>query len=455
LTTRDGSIHLSDAIELRAPASLSPYARNARTHSPEQIQKLAASIREFGFTNPILVDGTGTVVAGHARLSAALELGLEQVPTIELRHLSDAQRRAYVLADNRLALDAGWDEQLLAEELAALADEGFGLEVVGFSDTELAALLEPELPEETVPPVPDTPVSTLGDLWILGEHRVLCGDATDADVLERVLAGRSAACVWTDPPYNVAVEGAAGAILNDSMSEEAFAKFLKATFEALIAAMAPGAPIYVAHSDTGGYTFRRAFIEAGFHLASCLIWRKNSLVLSHADHHWQHEPILYGWKPGESHPWFGGRDKTTILEFEEPAFQQVGDNAWQIVIGQTVLIVRGEALTVEGAPGTVFLEDKPVSSPEHPTMKPVALVARMLRNSARRGAIVLDPFGGSGSTLMACEALGMRARLVELDPRFVAVIIRRWQNVTGAEATLEGDGRKFAAVATARARRAG
>jgi DNA modification methylase len=455
LRTRDGSIHLSDAIELRDPASLSPYARNARTHSPTQIQKLVASIREFGFINPILVDASGTVVAGHARLSAALELGLDKVPTIELRHLSDAQRRAYVLADNRLALDAGWDERLLAEELAALADEGFGVEVVGFSDAELADLLEPELPEEMVPPAPETPVSTLGDLWILGEHRVLCGDATDADVLDRILAGGSAACVWTDPPYNVAVEGVAGAMLNDSMSEVAFAKFLKAVFEALIVAMAPGAPIYVAHSDTGGYAFRRAFIEAGFHLASCLIWRKNALVLSRGDYHWQHEPILYGWKPGAAHAWLGGRSRTTILELEDSPFVQIADNAWQIRAGETVIIVRGEALTVESAPGTVFLEDKPVSSLEHPTMKPVALIVRMLRNSARSGAVVLDPFGGSGSTLMACEALGMRARLVELDPRFLDVIIRRWQNATGAEATLEGDSRTFAAVATARARRAG
>jgi DNA modification methylase len=207
--------------------------------------------------------------------------------------------------------------------------------------------------------------------------------------------------------------------------------------------MRPGAPIYVAHSDTGGFTFRRCFLEAGFKLSSCLIWRKNALVLSRGDYHWQHEPILYGWKPGAAHRWFGSREKTTIVEFDAPPFQQVGEEEWQIALGETTLIVRGENLTVEPVRGTVFYEDKATVNPDHPTMKPVALIQRMLANSARRGAHVLDPFAGSGSTLIACETLGLRSHMVELDPRYADVIVARWQNLTGGKATLAGSGISF------------
>lgn len=431
-------------IELWKTERLVPLERNPRTHSEQQIGEIAASMREFGFLWPIMVNGeTRRIVAGNGRYQAALQLGLTVVPVVEERHLTPIQRRAFIIADNKIAMNAGWAEEILAEELPALRDAGIDLGLTGFSDAELEEILssvagpagEEELP---VPDPPEVPVSRLGDLWHLGNHRVLCGDATRLADLERVLEGARAEAVWTDPPYNVAYESAAGSIQNDAMSDEDFAAFLGAAFRALVSVMRPGAPIYVAHSDTGGYTFRRSFIEAGFKLASCLIWRKNALVLSRGDYHWQHEPILYGWKPGAAHRWLGARDKTTIVEFAAPPFQQVGEQEWQIALGETTLIVRGENLTVEPARGTVFFEDKPTASVEHPTMKPVRLVARMLANSARRGAVVLDPFGGSGSTLMACEALGLRARLVELDPRFVDVIVCRWQQATGGTATLEG-----------------
>jgi len=445
---------LVSRIELWTIDRLVPLGRNPRTHSPEQVGQIAASIREFGFLWPIMVDGaTREVIAGNGRYWAAVQLGLRLVPVVEARHLTEAQRRAFIIADNKIALNAGWSAELLAEELPALEALGFDLGITGFSEKELAEILAsvdaPGLEEPPVPALPEHPISRKGDLWILGDHRVLCGDATVPADLERVLGGELADAVWTDPPYNVAYEGTAGSIQNDALSDEEFGAFLGTAFRSLIAAMRPGAPIYVAHSDTGGFTFRRCFLEAGFKLSSCLIWRKNALVLSRGDYHWQHESILYGWKPGSAHSWYGSRDKTTILEFDGPPFQQVGEREWQIVLGETTLIVRGDDVTVEPVRGTVFYEKKPTSSAEHPTMKPVALVAPMLKNSAKRGDVVLDPFGGSGSTLMACQWLGARGHLIELDPRFVDVIVWRWAESTGGLVTLEG-GEPYAAVARER-----
>lgn len=426
-------------IELWKTERLVPLARNPRTHSDEQVAEIVASMREFGFLWPIMVNGTTReIVAGNGRYFAAVQLGLPLVPVVEERHLTPVQRRAFIIADNKIALNAGWSVELLAEELPALGALGFDLGITGFSEDEIAEILAsvepPVVEEEPVPPLPETPITQKGDLWLLGNHRVLCGDATKLIDLQTVLGGKWADCVWTDPPYNVAYEGTAGTIQNDAMSDDAFAQFLGEAFSALASSMRAGAPIYVAHSDTGGFTFRKAFVEAGFKLSSCLIWRKNALVLSRGDYHWQHEPILYGWKTGGPHRWFGGRDKTTIAEFDGPAFQQVGENEWQIVLGETTLIVRGSDLTVQSLRGTVFYEDKPAANVDHPTMKPVALIARMLANSTRRGARVLDPFGGSGSTLIACEALGLHAHLLELDERYVDVIVARWENLTGKKA---------------------
>jgi DNA modification methylase len=442
-------------IELWAIDRLIPLERNPRTHSEDQIAEIAASMREFGFLWPIMVNGeTRRIVAGNGRYFAAKRLGLSAVPVVEERHLTPVQRRAFVIADNKIALNAGWSNEILAEELPALEALGFDVRLTGFDEKEMAEIIasvEPEPPDEPdLPALPERAISRTGDLWTLGPHRLLCGDATLAADVKRVLEPGRADAVWTDPPYNVAYEGAAGTIKNDAMSDADFSTFLLAAFRNMLSALRQGGPIYVAHSDTGGYTFRKAFIDAGFKLASCLIWRKNSLVLSRGDYHWQHEPILYGWRPGAGHLWYGGRDKTTILEFEDPPFQQVEDNAWQIAVGEATLIVRGKDLTVESVRGTVFNEAKPAANAEHPTMKPVRLITRMLANSAKRGATVLDPFGGSGSTLMACQHLGLRARLLELDPRFVDVILWRWQEATREVATLDGGG-AYSAVVKARA----
>jgi len=458
------AIKMSSRIELWPLEKLKPYARNPRTHTPEQVAKVAASIVEFGFTNPILVDANQGIIAGHCRLMAAQKLGLTTVPIIELTHLSEAQKRAYVIADNRLALDAGWDMELLAREMAALKDEGFDVELTGFSGDEIDELLDSGeagglTDDDEAPPMPEEAITVPGDVWTLGRHRLLCGDATVLSDIEKLMKGDMADCTWTDPPYNVNYGEKAemldkyqkghrntSRILNDNMDSKSFYEFLHTAFTNVYAVSKAGAAIYVAHAETEGVNFRTALKEAGVYLSSCLIWRKNALVLGRSDYHWQHEPVLYGWKDTGAHRWFGGRDKTTIQEFEGAPFQQIGDNEWQIPLGETTLIVRGDNLTVEAAHGTVFFEEKPRSSPEHPTMKPVALIERMVCNSTKKADIVIDPFGGSGSTLIACEKTGRSARLLELDPKYCDVIVRRWQDYTGKMATLECDGRTFAEV---------
>lgn len=444
-------------IEQWPLAKLVPYDRNPRTHSAEQVSQLAGMIVEFGFTQPLLVDEKWGVLAGHARLAAAKQLNLPTVPIIRLTHLTEVQKRAMVIADNRIAEQSGWDSELLRVEMLDLQQAGFELGLTGFDAQEVAEILAPAeraAPEEPpLPRLPSRPTSRRGDLWKCGTHLVLCGDATDPADVTRAMGGAKADAVWTDPPYNVDHEGAAGKMQNDALSEADFARLLAGAMRLLAGAMRSGAPIYVAHPDTGGLTFRRCFAEAGFKLSSCLIWRKNSLVLSRGDYHWQHEPILYGWKPGAPHRWYGGRDKTTMIEFDAPPFQQVGEDEWQIAVGEVSLIVRGRDLTVEPARGTVFLEERAMANREHPTMKPVALVQRMLANSTRAGAHVLDSFAGSGSTLIACSALGLHGHLVELEERYVDVIVGRWQNLTGKQATLAAGGRTFEEVRRARAPR--
>lgn len=452
MTNRTNPIEIPDRIELWPLDRLKPYARNARTHSAEQVGKIAASIVEFGFTNPILVDGKDGIIAGHGRLMAAQRLKLPQVPVVVLDHLTDAQRRAYILADNRLALDAGWDEAMLASEMEQLQVDGFDLSLTGFSEAEIAGMVESvSAPGKTddpddAPAAPTIPTSCPGDVWILGPHRVMCGDSTNIQHAERLMDGSLADALWTDPPYNVAYEGGTKEklkIQNDSMDDGSFRQFLFDIYVTAFSVMRTGAPAYIAHADTEGLNFRAAFKEAGFKLSGCLIWRKNSMVLGRSDYQWQHEPILYGWKPGSAHSWYGARNKTTIMEMGESVFQQVGEHEWQICLGEQTLVIRGEGTTVERVSGSVFFEEKPNRNGEHPTMKPVGLIQRMLENYTQRSDVVLDLFGGSGSTLMACQVIGRRARLMELDPKYVDVIVRRWQDFTGQKAILEDDGWTF------------
>lgn len=442
---------LVDRIEHWPLTRLRPYDRNSRTHSSEQVDKIAASILEFGFNQPILVDQrTGTIVAGHGRLMAASKLGLAAAPVIVLDHLTDAQRRAYVIADNKLSDLAGWDDSILRLELAELDAQGFDISLAGFSAEEMDDLLgdheddEPPGDEDEVPDVRPAATSKTGDVWHLGPHRLVCGDATRVQDLRKIVADEEVECLWTDPPYNVAYEGSAGSIANDDMPDKEFREFLTAAFMVAAVALKPGGAAYVAHADgVPGEAFRASFRAAGFKLSGCLIWRKNHFTLSRSDYQWQHEPILYGWKEGAAHRWHGARNKTTIHEFDDGLFQQVGDNAWQIRVGDQTLLVEGSDLQVSEVRSSVMLEEKPPRNGEHPTMKPVPLIERMLANSTKPGDLVLDLFGGSGSTLIACHKTGRQARIVELDPRFVDVIIRRWQDYSGQEAVLAGSGQTF------------
>lgn len=431
-----------------AVESVVPYERNARTHSPKQVEQIAASIREFGFTNPLLIDGADRLIAGHGRLEAARVLGLAEVPAVVVDGLSDAQRRALVLADNKLAMNAGWDFDLLRAEVEALRMDGFDLDLAGFDSGEVLDLLGGVGPgdkdPDDAPPAPELPFSQLGDVWTMGAHRLVVGDSTLVETYDRLLGGEKVDCCWTDPPYNVAYEGSAGSIKNDDMDDDAFLQFLRDAFSSVFVSVKQGGAVYVAHADTEGLNFRRAFVEAGFKLSGCLIWRKDSLVLGRSDYQWQHEPILYGWKPGSRHRWYGGRKLTTVQDVGDGSpFQRGDDGSWVVRVGDRALVIRGDVQVQEVLP-SVINEGKPKRNDVHPTMKPVALIERMLKNNARPGDLVLDPFGGSGSTLMAADRLGMCARLIELDPKFADVIVRRWQNYTGRRAQ-RGDGTLFPA----------
>jgi DNA modification methylase len=400
---------------------LIPYARNARTHSDDQVALIAASIAEFGWTNPILAGADGIVIAGHARLLAARKLRMTEVPVIVLDHLTESQRRALVLADNRLALNAGWDEEMLRVELVALEEEGFNLDVVGFTEDEIEDLLrDPEeghagnTDDDSVPETPETAVTVAGDVWILGDHRLLCGDATQMDSVEKVMAGGLADMVFTDPPYNVnygatmkdKLRGKKRKIANDNLGQD-FEQFLRDACGNILA-VTKGA-IYVCMSSSELHTLQKAFREAGGHWSTFVIWAKNTFTMGRSDYQRQYEPMLYGWKEGTDHFWCGARDQ-----------------------------------------GDIWFVKKPVVNDLHPTMKPVELVERAIRNSSKGRDTVLDPFGGSGTTLIACEKAGRQARLVELEPKSCDVIVPRWQEFSGKQAVIEGDERPFKELAAER-----
>lgn len=421
-----------------AVEDLVPYENNARTHSAEQVEQIAASIREFGFTNPVLIDEQQRVIAGHGRVLAAMSLGHASVPCLVVEGLTDAQRRALVLADNKLALNAGWDVSILKAEIEALQVDGFDLGLLGWDDQELKDLfhVEPsrDADPDAAPSVPVNPHCVDGDVWILGPHRLAVGDSCSASTYEDLLGTERVDAIWTDPPYNVAYEGKAGKIANDNLGNDDFRQFLVDAFGFMFAVLKPGGACYVAHADTERVNFTAAFQGVGFKLSGVLIWAKDSLVLGRSDYQWMHEPILYGWRPGSKHKWNGGRKNTTVQQLGEGSgFEQQEDGSWAFRAGDRLFVVEGTAKAMELVQ-TVINLPKPKRNGEHPTMKPVELIERMLRNSARVGDLVLDPFGGSGSTLIAADRLGMSARLIELDPGYADVIVKRWQAYTGRRA---------------------
>ena len=421
-----------------------PYKGNPRKNN-DAVEKVAASIKAFGFRVPIIVDSDGVIIAGHTRLLAALRLGMKEVPVHVAVGLTPAQVKAFRIADNRVHEEAEWDEELLKLELGDLSKMGFDLAGTGFDADELAALLSigaggllAGVDEDAVPKAPVKPVTVLGDIIQLGKHRVICGDATDPYAIEALFAGAKADAIFTDPPYNVNYEGGAGKIQNDSMEDAKFLRFLERSYAVMFRMLKDGGAIYVCHSDTEGLNFRSAFRAAGFKLSGCLIWCKDSLVLGRSDYQWQHEPILYGWKPTGSHKWYGDRKSTTISEFMLHApLTEVSPNVYRLRLGEQWFEIRGEKMAVEELSTTVLKIPRPRRNEEHPTMKPVALIDKLLKNSTKKSDIVFDSFGGSGSTLISCEKLGRTAYLCELEPKFCDVIALRWEQATGNKSKRE------------------
>lgn len=399
-------------VVYRKVNDLIPYARNARTHSEEQITRLASSIKEFGFTNPILLDGENGVIAGHGRLLASKKLGLKEVPCIELAGLTKTQKQAYILADNKLALDAGWDEEMLKVELEDLLGNDVDLNVAGFSDDEIDGIVNEgslSTDEEVEVPEPEAaPVTKRGEVWTLGAHRLMCGDSTDKKDIARLVGqeeGRGAIDLYlTDPPYGVSYVGGtneAFTIQNDNLEDEEFRRFLASAFSTADAVMKPGAVFYIWHASVKNFIFQLACQDVKWDVREYLVWAKNSMTLGRQDYQWRHELCLYGWKDGAAHRWYSDRSQTTVLEFDKPSRCDI-----------------------------------------HPTMKPIGLFEYLIKNSSKKGDSVLDSFGGSGTTLIACEHLKRKAFLMELDNRYVDAIIKRWQDETGQEAVRE-DGVTF------------
>lgn len=382
-------------MKMVSTSKLIPYVNNARTHSQEQVNKLRGSLREFGFINPVIIDSDFNVIAGHGRLMAAKEEGIEEVPCVLVDYLTEAQKKAYILADNRYAQDAGWDEELLRLEIEALEGMDFDVSLTGFDDQEIADLFADG--ESTGAEDDDFDLSDAlekaafverGDVWVVGRHRLMCGDATSPEDVATLMDGKKANLIITDPPYNVAFESSDGlSIKNDKMENDKFYDFLLAAFKNMAEHLEKGGSAYVFHADTEGLNFRKAFIDAGFHLSGCCIWVKNSLVLGRSDYQWQHEPVLYGFLQNGKHYWSknAGRSQTTIWNF-----------------------------------------DKPKKNKNHPTSKPLDLLAYPIGNSSQENAIVIDTFGGSGSTLMTCEQTNRICHTMELDEKYASVILRRY-----------------------------
>ena len=379
-------------MQLISIDKLVPYVNNARTHSAEQILKLRSSLREFGFVNPIIIDREFNVIAGHGRLMAAKEEGIEEVPCVFVDYLTDAQKKAYILADNRMAMDAGWDDELLKIEMEELQNLGYDLGYTGFDEKELADLFgidDKEVKDDEFDLTAALEKASFverGDVWFVGKHKLMCGDATSSEDVAKLMEDKKANLILTDPPYNVAFKSSDGlTIQNDSMKNNDFYEFLFSSFKNMAEHLENGGAAYIFHADTEGLNFRKAFIDAGFHLAGCCIWVKDSLVLGRSDYQWQHEPVLYGFMQNGKHQWYSDRKQTTIWNF-----------------------------------------DKPKKNSNHPTSKPLDLLAYPINNSTQANAIVIDTFGGSGSTLMACEQMNRICYTMELDEKYASVILRRY-----------------------------
>ena len=427
-------------VELMTVDELVPYAKNPRKNAPA-VNYVANSIKEFGFRNPILIDENKVIIAGHTRLLAAKQLGIKRVPVIRVEDLTPEQVQAFRLADNKTGEFAEWDRSLLDEELADLRGK-LDMRDFGFLDPR-----DQEIDEDDVPPTPATPKAQLGDIYLLGAHRLMCGDATKQEDVQKLMDGELADLLVTDPPYNVAVnktkskaeakrrhrrqDGLTIAnddfpdrqIRNDDMAESAFASFLESAFASVCAVLRKGGAFYVWLSSMHNPTFQYALHNAGLPVKQELVWVKDRFTLSRQDYNWRHEPCLYGWKEGAAHYFVPEFNHDTVQD-DTPDIEHMKEKDLRALLRRLY----------EETPQDVIFENRPTVSKEHPTMKPVRLISRQIRNSSRKGDIVLDTFGGSGTTLIAAEQLGRACYMMELDPRFVDVIIERWENLTGQKA---------------------
>ena len=407
---------------------LVPYANNARTHTPEQIMKLRASIREFGFADPIMIDEDYNILAGHGRLLAAKDEGYTEVPCVPIEGLTDAQKKAYILANNRLAEDAGWDKELLTIELAGLLAAGYDLAMTGFDTDELSELLDAGIdPQEDTfdieAALQEPPITKPGDLWLLGKHRLVCGDSTEEETFKLLMDGEQADLVITDPPYNVDYEGKAGKIQNDNLPDREFETFLSKAFDEMHNVMKPGASFYIWFGETEGRSFYNAIEGTLGKVRQILIWNKNVFLLGRQDYQWKHEACIYGWKDGAAHYFVKDRTRSTVIESDQLDFDKMKKDELRGLL---------EAIYGDSLPKTVMNEDKPLRSDEHPTMKPVPLILRFVKNSSLHGGLVLDSFGGSGSTMIACEKAGRICYTAELEPKFCDVIVQRYIEQVGS-----------------------
>lgn len=400
-----------------------PYENNPRKND-NAVDAVAASIREFGFKIPIVIDSDGVIVAGHTRYKAATKLGLKKVPCIIADDLTEDQVKAFRLADNKVGEIAEWDFDALADELGDIQMnmEQFGFEIDMSLDDDTAEVVEDNFDEEP----PEEPVTLLGDIYELGRHRLICGDSTDPKVIATLMDGETADLLLTDPPYNIAYEGGTGlTIQNDDWADDdSFINFLHDAFTAGLSALRPGAAFYIWYADTQALNFRRAAERSGMQVRQNLIWAKNTFTLGRQDYQWRHEPCLYGWKDGAAHYFTDSRTESTVIEDNIEINKLTKDEMRQLL----------KELLSDRQSTTVIHEDKPIRSSMHPTMKPLRLLARQIRNSTRPGELVLDIFGGSGSTLMTCEQLGRTCYTVELDPKYCDVIVERWEQATGEKA---------------------
>lgn len=414
-------------IDYLSVEELNEYGKNTKLHPREQIEQIKKSIEAYGFDDPIAIDEHKVIIEGHGRLLAAKELGIETVPVIYLRHLTEEQKKAYRIAHNKINMNSGFDMQMLQDELDEILTSDISLEALGFDEDEIDDILqstnevyefedfseaypqnttderevtyeasEDEFEHDEAVAQIKEPRTKEGDIWQLGRHRLICGDSTDEDVIKRLMNGKEADLLLTDPPYNVAYQGATSdklTIENDDMSDADFANFLEGAFAAADANLRQGGAFYIWHADTEGLNFRKACKAVDWQVRECLVWVKNTLVLGRQDYHWKHEPCLYGWKSGKAHYFVNDRTQTTVLEY-----------------------------------------DKPARNAEHPTMKPIPLFAKLIENSTKEKETVLDIFGGSGTTLIACEQLNRACRMVELSPLYCDVIVNRWEALTGKKA---------------------